>query len=98
MTRAGKHEWTDFENKLDVLPNHPFLIVVPSSLVNQVSYECNRFLETGAFDVVTYIGGYKSHKDLWNELEKRAHTVPHMRIIISSITVCPTDCMHIDIG
>lgn len=88
MYLSGSHEWTNFAKEKDVLPQHPFLIVVPPTLVDQVASECARFLEGGAFDIITYSAGYKSHKDVWCELDKRSHTLPHMRIYVASTTVC----------
>lgn len=69
------------------LPDHPFLFVVPPTLVDQVASECARFLESGSFDIITYVSGYKTHKDVWAELDKRSYTAPHMRIYIASTTV-----------
>jgi hypothetical protein len=88
LTETGTREWTNFAGEKMILPQYPFLFVVPPTLVVQVASECDRFLETGAFDVITYFGGYKTHKDLWGALEERSHHAPHMRIYIASTTVC----------
>ncbi|KAF8265968.1 hypothetical protein EI94DRAFT_1474545, partial [Lactarius quietus] len=36
------------------LPNYPFLIVVPPTLVVQVMQECKHFLKKGFMDVIEY--------------------------------------------
>ena len=84
---TGSQEWTNYAGDKATLPNHPFLFVVPPSLAKQVASECDCFLEKGAFDVITYFGGYKTHKDVWGALAKRAHIAPHMHIFVTTLTV-----------
>ena len=84
---TGTQEWTNYAGERGALPEYPFLFVVPSTLVDQAASECARFLESGAFDIISYFGGYKSHKDVWAALEKRAHTESHMRIFVASSSV-----------
>lgn len=73
------------------LSEYPFLFIVPPTLATQVSLECKRFLESGAFDIVTYFGGYKTHKDVWAALETRARTTLDMRIFVATSTVSAVD-------
>ncbi|KAH9011437.1 hypothetical protein EDB83DRAFT_2234089 [Lactarius deliciosus] len=80
-------EWTNFAGKKATLPECPFLFVVPPMLVDQVVSECNRFLDSGSFDVIAYIGGHETHNNLWAELEKRSSHSPYMRIYVASTTV-----------
>jgi hypothetical protein len=77
----------NFAKEKSVIPDHPFMFVVPPTLVDQVAFECNRFLESGSFDIITYTAGYKVHKDVWEVLERRSHTAPHMRVYVASTTV-----------
>ncbi|KAH8986189.1 P-loop containing nucleoside triphosphate hydrolase protein, partial [Lactarius hatsudake] len=70
----GSKAWQDFTGKLGSLPELPFLFVVPPTLVNQVVTECVRFLQSGSFDIVPYTAGYKTHKSMWDVIEKRSHT------------------------
>ncbi|KAH9008002.1 hypothetical protein EDB84DRAFT_1281323 [Lactarius hengduanensis] len=88
----GSKTWQDFAGKLGGLPELPFLFVVPPTLVNQVVTECVRFLQSGSFDIVPYTAGYKTHKSVWDVIEKRSHTVQHMRIYVASSTVCHSHC------
>lgn len=83
----GTQSWTNFEGEECSLPLYPFLFVVPPTLVNQVALECKRFLKSGSFDIITYFAGYKTHKDVWAELDKLSHTETHMRIYVASTTV-----------
>ena len=59
----------NFAKEKSVIPDHPFMFVVPPTLVDQVAFECNRFLESGSFDIITYTAGYKVHKDVWEVLD-----------------------------
>ncbi|KAN0128350.1 P-loop containing nucleoside triphosphate hydrolase protein [Lactarius tabidus] len=72
--------YADAKREKTILPDHPFLFVVPPTLVDQVAFECNRFLESGSFDIIKYVSGHNSHKGVWQALDQRSHTKPHMRI------------------
>ena len=83
----GTQSWTNFEGEECNLPLYPFLFVVPPALVDQVVLECKCFLKSGAFDIIKYVAGYKTHKDVWAQIEKQSFTEAHMRIYIASTTV-----------
>ncbi|KAH9048619.1 hypothetical protein EDB83DRAFT_2175585, partial [Lactarius deliciosus] len=51
----GKH-WRHLSAQQSVLPEYPFLIVVPPTLVEQVTLECTRFLKPGSLDVIRVTG------------------------------------------
>src|SRR6266571_1356554 len=50
--KGQRGEWKDYSGRQTVLPEYPFLIVVPPTLVEQVTVECTRFLQAGSLDVV----------------------------------------------
>lgn len=88
LTRiAGSKQWVDFGGQPNVLPKCPFLFVVPPALLDQVTLECNRFLDHGSFDVIKYFAGYKSHQAVWDATEAHAHSTEHMRIYVATTTV-----------
>ncbi|KAH9011667.1 P-loop containing nucleoside triphosphate hydrolase protein [Lactarius pseudohatsudake] len=91
----GTQEWTNFAGKKATLPECPFLFVVPPMLVDQVASECNRFLQSGSFDVILYFAGHKSHYNMWAELEKRSSHSPYMRIYVASTTAIQSDSTFI---
>jgi hypothetical protein len=74
----------------DGLPELPFLMVVPPTLVEQVALECTRFLEPGSFDVIKITGAMGKHDSVWSEADKRANIPAHMRIYVASTTVSVT--------
>lgn len=85
--REGVHQWTSYAKEKGPLPKSPFLFVVPPSLVDQVTDECNRFLEPGGLDVVKITGSYVTHKSVWNETDTRSKVEKHNRIYVMSTTV-----------
>ncbi|EIW79437.1 hypothetical protein CONPUDRAFT_73886 [Coniophora puteana RWD-64-598 SS2] len=52
------------------LPDLPFLVVVPSSLLYQWKTELGRYLRFGAFDILPYTGTLPNRRDWWNTVMK----------------------------
>ncbi|KAH9006022.1 hypothetical protein EDB83DRAFT_2236890, partial [Lactarius deliciosus] len=79
------------------LPKSPFLIVVPPALVDQVTWECDHFLEKGLFDVIRYFGRYKTNQKVWEELWKPSSTgnPSHMCIYIALTTAVQSDSSYV---
>ncbi|KAH9046210.1 P-loop containing nucleoside triphosphate hydrolase protein [Lactarius hengduanensis] len=89
--------WRDYRGRQSVLPEYPFLIVVPPTLVEQVTLECTRFLKPGSLDVIRVTGSLDQHKDLWTEADKRAKVAPHMRLYVASTTALQSDSSAIHV-
>lgn len=89
MYAAGQQQggWSSYAGKQAVLPDYPFMYIVPPTLVDQVTEECTKFLEGGGLDVIKLTGSFEKHREIWDETEKRAKTLPHMRIFIATTTV-----------
>jgi hypothetical protein len=79
--------YKDKESRKKGLPNLPFLILAPPTLVEQVVLECLRSLEPGSFDIIKITGAMGKHESVWSEADKRAEIPAHMRIYIASTTV-----------
>lgn len=86
-TGSQEGGWTTYEGRPSVLPDYPFMFVVPPTLVDQVVVECVRFLKPGSFDVIKITGANVKHKDVWEEADKRSAMPPHMRLYVASTTV-----------
>jgi SNF2 family DNA or RNA helicase len=89
LTRAkGKQgDWTDYGGTKNTLPNNPFLIVVPPTLVEQVTQECNRFLQPGSLDVIKVTGSAEQHEQLWAQAGNLSNLEPGRRLYVASTTV-----------
>src|SRR6266571_7554101 len=85
--KGQRGEWKDYSGRQTVLPEYPFLIVVPPTLVEQVTVECTRFLQAGSLDVVKITGGFEQHKEVWETLDKMGNTDACMRLYVASTTV-----------
>ena len=79
--------WRNYAGERGELPEHPFLIVVLPTLVEQVAQECQRFLEPGSFDIIKITGAMDQHCELWEVAESRSAAAAHMRIYIATTTV-----------
>ena len=79
--------WKDYTGVEKALPDHPFLIVVPPTLVDQVTQECARFLKPGSMDLVPITGAVEQRRNLWTEVGTRSHIAENMRLFIASTTV-----------
>ena len=85
---AGKSDgWRNYKGEVRKLPELPFLIVVPPTLVEQVTLECTRFLQPGSFDIVQVTGATEKHGDLWDKVESLASLPSYMRIYVAATTV-----------
>ena len=88
---ADKHatgrlgEWRNYAGECSELPEDPFLIIVPPTLVEQVALECQQFLQPGSFDIIKI-----THSDMWRESEMRSKAPSYRRIYIATTTVSAT--------
>lgn len=79
--------WRNHAGECSKLPDDPFLIIVPPTLVEQVALECQRFLRAGSFDIIKITGSMDQHGEVWTEAEKRSEVPPSMRIYVATTTV-----------
>jgi SNF2 family DNA or RNA helicase len=87
LAKGKQGEWKNYNGEENVLPNDPFLMVVPPTLVDQVSVECNRFLEPGSIDVITITGAVTQHGEVWQAAGTISKLRPEMKLYIASTTV-----------
>ena len=69
------------------MPDYPFMIIVPPTLVEQVALECHRFLQTGSFNIIKVMGSMEQHCDVWRQTEMRSKVPSYMTIYIATTTV-----------
>ena len=69
------------------MPDYPFMIIVPPTLVEQVALECQRFLQPGSFNIIKVMGSMEQHCDVWRQTEMRSKVPSYMTIYIATTTV-----------
>jgi SNF2 family DNA or RNA helicase len=71
------------------VPDHPFLISAPGTIVTQWINEAKRFLVPGSVDIFHYPDGAKNHRQFWSEdgLWKQSKQALGRRVIFTSHAV-----------
>ena len=83
--RRGK--WRNYAGEFILLPDYPFMIIVPPTLVEQVALECHRFLQTGSFNIIKVTKSMDQHCDVWRQTEMQSEVPSHMTIYIATTVV-----------
>ncbi|KAH9018911.1 P-loop containing nucleoside triphosphate hydrolase protein [Lactarius hengduanensis] len=97
-TYEGKKDgWIDWAGRQAALPDHPFLIVVPPPLLDQVTAECVRFLQAGSLDVVKVTGGLSQREGLWTEVAGRSKVAAGMRLYVTSASALQSDSSFVHV-
>jgi hypothetical protein len=69
------------------IPNSPFIVVVPTSLILQFADECRRYLEPQSFDLLPYTGTLAKRPTWWSTVFNASHHQLSRRIVIATTSV-----------
>jgi hypothetical protein len=69
------------------IPDSPFIIVVPTSLISQFPDECRRYLQPQSFDLLTYTGTLRKREFWWSTVFDASHHRLWRRIVIATTSV-----------
>ena len=76
-----------WQGKNGNIPTLDSIVVVPVNLQTQMESEIRRYLYPGTFDIIPYIGAYKSRKTFWEDVVKKSVQPAGRRLFMATSSV-----------
>ncbi|KAJ7822151.1 hypothetical protein B0H13DRAFT_1659794 [Mycena leptocephala] len=76
-----------WQGKNGNIPTLDSIVVVPVNLQTQMESEIRRYLYPGTFDIIPYIGAYKSRKTFWEDVVKKSVQPAGGRLFMATSSV-----------
>ncbi|KAJ7934060.1 P-loop containing nucleoside triphosphate hydrolase protein [Mycena leptocephala] len=86
---AFKHRM--WQGKNGNIPTLDSIVVVPVNLQTQMESEIRRYLYPGTFDIIPYIGAYKSRKTFWEDVVKKSVQPAGRRLFMATSSALSSD-------
>ncbi|KAJ7914639.1 P-loop containing nucleoside triphosphate hydrolase protein [Mycena leptocephala] len=86
---AFKHRM--WQGKNGNIPTLDSIVVVPVNLQTQMESEIRRYLYPGTFDIIPYIGAYKSRKTFWEDVVKKSVQPAGRRLFMAASSALSSD-------